>query len=205
MMWNEIKRTFENKFLCPALRGRVRFEYTDYDFEEIDIETLFTNEKVIMQDNCLSIYADDRLLHKFDTKDFTERFALMTGELRHTIQNVLSESYMSRSEAVEASWEITGEFIPWLTSQEGIMRAEHAVRNMKEFINSSNPGDQSLRNDFIFVLWMLSKHIDGESVLKDEEKRKRAYAEKWFYPFVELRIEAEKCYAKAASQESIEV
>lgn len=195
MKWSEIKSTFENDVLCQALRGKVRFEYTDYVYEEIDIETLFSDEEVIIPDNCLSIYADNRLLHKFDTKDFTERFALMTGKLRHTIQDVLSENYMSRSDAVEASWGITDEFIPWLTSQEGIMRAEHAIRNMKEFIKSTKPDDQCMRNDFMFVLWFLSKYIDGESVLKDAEKRKLAYAAKWYFPFVELRIEAESIMA----------
>ena len=195
MEWQEIKEKFENEVLCPALRGRVRFEYTDYIHEEIDIETLFSDEEVSMQDNCLLIYADDQLLYKFDTKDFTERFAIMTGELRRAIQDVLSESYMSWSDAFAASWDITDEYIPQLTSKEGIMRAEHAVRNMKEFINSTNPDDQRLRNDFIFVLWLLSKYSSAEYVLKNYDGRKQVYADKWYSPFVELRLEAERVMA----------
>lgn len=195
MEWYEIKEKFEKEVLCPALRGRVRFEYTDYVHEEIDIETLFSDEEVSMKDNCLSIYADDQLLYKFDTKDFTERFARMTGELRHSIQDILSKSYMSWENAFAASWDITDEYIPQLTSKEGIMRAEHAVRNMKEFINSTNPDDQRLRNDFIFVLWLLSKYSSAEYVLKNYDGRKQVYADKWYSPFVELRLEAERVMA----------
>ena len=72
------------------------------------------------------------------------------------------------------------------------MRAEHAIRNINEFINSTKPDDQRMRNDFLFVLWLLSKYSSTEYVLKNYDGRKHVYADKWYSPFVELRIEAER-------------
>lgn len=181
MLWNEIKTTFETEVLCPALRGRVRFEYTDFDDD---------------RDNCLSIHVDSKPFYAFDTKDYTEQFSVINGRLRHTIQDVLSENYTSRSDAVEASWDIVNEFIPWVTSQTGIMRAEHAVRNMKEFIGSSNPNDLRTRNEFTYVLWFLSKYLSGDAILAEKKREKQACAGRWYCPFVKLRIEAEKVHRK---------
>jgi len=192
MEWSEIKTTFENEVVCPSLRGRVRFEYTDYA-DDVDIDELLSSEDVKLRDNCLAIYADGELLYKFDTKDYTEQFSIMNGQLRHTIQKVLSENYMNRSDAVEASWDIVNEFIPWLSSQKGIMRAEHAVRNMREFINNPNY-DVCTSNEFMFVLWYLSKYLPRNIVLSNTETSNIAFAETWFYPFVKLRIEAEQIY-----------
>ena len=190
MVWNEIKTAFENDILCPSLRGRVRFEYTDYN-DEVDIEELLSSEDVNLRDNCLSVYADNELLYAFNTKDYTEQFSTMNGRLRHMIQNVLSENYMSRSNAVEASWEIVDEFIPWLSSQKGIMRAEHAVRGMMEFIYNPDFNICS-SNDFTFVLWYLSKYIDRDTVFSNANAAKLAYESKWYYPFIMLRIDAER-------------
>ena len=198
MKWTDIKTAFENDILCPSLRGRVRFEYTDYA-DDVNIEELLSSEDVKLRDNCLAIYADGKLLHKFDTKDYTEQFSSMNGQLRHTIQKVLFENYMSRSDAVEASWEIVNEFIPWLSSQEGIMRAEHAVRNMREFIDNPNY-NVCTGNEFVFVLWYFSKYLPKDTILSNSniEASKIAYAETWFYPFVKLRIEAEQVYHSKA-------
>ena len=111
MQWSEIKNVFENEILCPSLRGRLRFEYTDYSDEE-DTSAI---QDLKLRDNCLSIYVDGQLFYKFDTKDYTKQFGSMSGHLRHTIQNILSESYMSKSRAFDASWDIANEFIPWLS------------------------------------------------------------------------------------------
>ena len=167
MVWQEIKAKFENEILCPALRGRVHFKYTDYS-DNVDIDDFFSNNDVKLCDNCLAIYADGKLIYSFNTKDYTEQFSTMNGHLRHTIQRILSENYVSHSAAVEASWDIVNEFIPWLSSQKGIMRAEHAVRNMKEFIDNPNY-DLTRSNEFMFVLWYLSKYISSELVLSNME------------------------------------
>ncbi len=199
MVWSEIKTTFENEVLCPSLRGRVRFEYTDYA-ADVNFEEPLSSEDVKLRDSCLAVYADGELLYRFDTKDYTERFSSMNEQLRHTIQKVLSDNYMSRSDAVEASLEIVNEFIPWLSSQKGIMLAEDAVKNMKEFIN--NPKyNLCTSNEFTFVLWYLSKYLHREIVLSNTEAAKLAYAKRWFYPFIELRIEAEKNFSDTLQKE----
>ena len=198
MLWSDIKVKFENEVLCPALRGRVRFEYTDYS-DDADIDDFFLSKDVNLRDNCLAIYADGKLIYAFNTKDYTEQFATMNGHLRHTIQRILSENYVSHSAAVEASWDIVNEYIPWLSSQKGIMRAEHAVRNMKEFIDNPHY-DLTRSNEFVFVLWYLSKYISSKVVLSNMEASSVGFAETWFYPLVRLRIEAEQTHQDKLKQ-----
>ena len=204
MTWQEIKTKFEDEILCPALRGRVWFEYTDYA-ADVDVESTFSNEDGILRDNCLSVYADGDLLYSFNTKDYTEQFSTMNGRLRHTIQKILAQNYTSYHAAVDASWEIVNEYIPWLSSQKGIMRAEHAVRTMKEFIENPD-ADPYAGNEFTFVLWYLSKyHQPSDLVLfKYKGAAHVTYADKWFYPFVKLRIEAEQRYQNAERKTAIQ-
>ena len=187
MVWNEIKTAFENEILCPALRGRVRFEYTDYDYDN-------------NQENSLAIYCDKKLIYKFETRDYTEQYALMCGQLRETIQDVLSQNYLSRSAAVDATWEVTREFMPWLTSQKGIMRAEDAVRQMKKFIESDEPRSFGSSNQFTEMLWFLSKHLSGGALLESAEGVMLAYAKEWYFPFIKLRIKAERDWASGRNK-----
>lgn len=180
MEWKEIKKAFEEEVLCPALRGRLSFEYTDYDYNhDGDLG------------NCLSIYYDGRLFYKFETKDYTEQYALMCGQLREIMREVLSQNYMSREDAEEATWKVTRQFMPWLTSQNGIMRAEAAVQHMEMFIE--NPSyDIFTDNQFTCALWLLSINADGKRMLANAEAGDIGYADDWRCAFEKLRVEAER-------------
>lgn len=197
MTWDEIKTTFENEILCPALQGRLRLEYYEQDIDESaiedfdkHIESLDDSEPVY---SYLSFYFDDKLIYEFNSKNYYENQYYKLGlDLRSTIKDILSRDYLSKSASFDAAWDIYFDFIPRLTSQNGMMKAEHAVRCIKNYIIDHEHEDTCLDNKFTFVLYFLSKYMSGEVVLNNEESSKLAFAETWFYPFIQLRIEAEK-------------
>ena len=167
------------------------------------MEELFADiDGVEWHDDYLTIYADDKLLYEFNSKDYVaEDFATVSAVIGHTIQRILSENYMSTRDAFDASWKITEEFIPWLSSKKGIMRASDAVRNMEEFI--VNPEFHSyLKNDFILILKIMSTQVSREYILENEKSLRSDYEETWIYPFIELRIDAEKNFSRASIKKS---
>ena len=187
-IWSDIKAKFENEILCPALRGRLHFEYTGCA-ENIYEET---------NDSCLFIYTDDILLYKFDTLDYNKQFSNVKEHLQYAVKEILSEKYTSRIMATEASRDIVNELIPWIASQKGLLRAEHAVQIMEIYIKKPKL-DFCRDNEFAFVLEFLSKYLDGEVVLNNEDSLKYSYAKTWSYPFIMLRIEAEKQFKRHPS------
>lgn len=192
MMWDEIKSTFENEIICPSLQGRIRFEFEEHDVNEDSIvNTECFDDDTELSYSCLSIFLDDKLFYEFNSKDYYEQsYYKINARLRRTTQKVLSNDYLSKRASFEASWDILKDFIPWITSQTGMMNADHSVRIMEDYIECSFDEAKEMDNCFVSMLSLLDKRMEVETLV-DYIGCVETLEPKWLRRFLKLRLEAD--------------
>lgn len=186
MDWNKVKTAFEKQLLCPSLSGRVRFEFKEHEFNDNP------DDDAEPQYSILSIFLDDRPFFEFNSKDYYNKgFSRINARLRHTIQEILSRDYLCRSSSFEASFDVINDFIPWLTSKNGVMNADHAIRIMERYTESSFDETKEIDNCFVTMLNLLDKRLSDDE-LAEYACLVDTYEPEWLRKFIKLRLDADK-------------